>query len=412
MDAGNTSAYHVIRTLAKAGHEAHLSSSEDCIWFASRYCSKSFQSPPGEDAERFLRFLLALIRRWSYDLLIACGDLETEIMARHRAEIASYVKVFMPGDAVHDILLRKNAACQHATRIGVPTPMLHYPAGLEAVRDIAGRIMYPAVVKGELGSSGSHVRYAFAPEELIEHYREVAAMERPAGGRPTVQEYIPGPGYVVHCLFHEGRALAICSHRKDREYPVSGGVTSAGTTVHEPELDRAAIRFLESLRWNGLVKLDFKRDSRDGTFKFLELDGRVSASIDITRAAGADQVLMLCDLAAGKHVTPQLDYRAGVRYCWLYPRDIMSLMTTPWEVPARVLEIALGSSHCDLDFKDVRPLLRVARSAAWYVKQQLKTRTVWKQERQRRALALLVSRQSPRDEPRRPLAAVHGKIRA
>jgi hypothetical protein len=192
---------------------------------------------------------------------------------------------------------------------------------------------------------------------------------------------------------------------------VSGGVTSAGTTVHEPELDRAALRFLESLRWSGLVKLDFKRDSRDGTFKFLELDGRVSASIDITRVAGADQVLLLCALAAGKDVAPQLDYRAGVRYCWLYPRDIMSLMTTPWKVPARVLEIAQHSAHCDLDFNDLRPWLRAARSAAWYVKQQLKNRTVWKQDRQRQALALLASRQSQRDDPHRRLAAVHGKMR-
>jgi predicted ATP-grasp superfamily ATP-dependent carboligase len=352
-----------------------------------------------------------VIRRRDYDLLIACGDLETEIIARHRAEIANYVRVFMPDDALQHILLRKNAACQHATSIGVPTPMLHYPAELEEVREIASHITYPAVVKGELGSSGSHVRYAVGPEELVEHYREIAAMERPVGGRPTVQEYIPGPGYVVHCLFHEGRALAICSHRKEREYPVSGGVTSAGMTVHEPELDRAALRFLESLRWSGLVKLDFKRDSRDGRFKFLELDGRVSASIDITRVAGADQVLMLCALAAGKNVSPQLGYRAGVRYFWLYPRDIMSLMTTPWNVPARVLEIARHSAHCDLDFRDLRPLLRVARSAAWYVKQQLESRTVWKQARQRRALAVLVSRQSPRQDPYRGPTAVHGKMR-
>jgi D-aspartate ligase len=387
LDAGNTSAYHVVRTLARAGHEAHLSSSEDCIWFASRYCSNSFQSPPGEDAERFTRFLLALIKRGDYDLLIACGDLETEIIARRRAEIARYVRVFMPDDAVHDILLRKNAACRHATSVGVPTPMLHYPADVDEVREIAGRILYPAVVKGELGSSGSHVRYATGPDELLEQYREIAAMERPVGGRPTVQEYIPGPGYVVHCLFHQGRALAICSHRKDREYPVSGGVTSAGTTVHEPELDRAALGFLRSLRWNGLVKLDFKRDIRDDTFKFLELDGRVSASIDITRVAGADQVLMLCDLAAGKDVTPQLEYRAGVRYSWLFPRDIMSLMATPWKAPGRVLEIARRRAHCDLDFKDPRPLLRVACSAAWYLKRQLETGAVWRQERQRRALA-------------------------
>ena len=378
LDSGNSSSYHLLRTLSRAGYEAHLSTSEDTfatLWGHSRYCARVHRSPPASDAPRFLQFLVDLLSATRYELLFICGDDEAEVVWNHRDSIENRVHCFLPGQDAREIAFSKNAAYRHAAHAGVAVPHTQIPSSQADLHGIAQRVGMPAVVKGERGVAAARVKYAHSVEELEQAYARLADVERAEGGRPSVQEYVHGQGYVVHALFRDGEPMAICSHRKEREYPVTGGVTSRGTTVHHPELDNAALAFLGSLRWHGLAKLDFKLDAATKRFVFMELDPRVSASFDITRAAGADQALMLCNLAAGNRVEPQLDYREGVRYRWLFPRDVLAVLAKPTDLPSFIADFLVPGVHRDLElWDDPRVFLGAMRVLQWYVRRDLRRR--------------------------------------
>lgn len=381
LDSGNTSSYHAMRSLAQAGHDVHLMSADDSIGLRSKYCGKVIVIADRIDPESYWDLLLEQLRARRYDLLMFCGDREAEIVWNHRRELQPLVTVCLAPEDVRPIVFSKHAAQQHVAALGLPVPLMGFPESESETARIATEMGFPIVVKGEHGSGAARVRYAFSAEEAAEHYRNIAGLERDDGGRCSVQEYIGGPGYVVHALLWHGTPMAVCAHRKDREYPMTGGVTSAATTVAVPAATDAALRILQSLRWHGLAKIDFKYDQRDGTYRFIELDGRISASIDITRVAGVDQTRMLADLVAGKAPRPCLDYRVGVRYQWLFPRDVVTWLAEPWHLATTLTGLSRPHRHLDLDIWDIGPTLRAGRLMLYYLKTQAQTRAVWRQKR-------------------------------
>jgi predicted ATP-grasp superfamily ATP-dependent carboligase len=372
LDSGNTAAYHAMRSMARAGHEVHLCGSASLMWSRSRYIASAIESPPSHDQDAYARFLVDHVRARSYDLMLFCGDHEAEAVYGCRNQINGWVACPLPDAEFDEVALRKNAALEHARSVGIDVPRGGVPASEDDVVVLARQLRFPLVVKGDRGSASSRVRYAHTLSELLAAYREIAEIERAEGARPSIQEFVSGPGYVVHCLFHRGEPMAICSHRKEREYPVAGGVTSCAVTVDHPELDRAALRLLASLRWNGLAKLDFKLDVRERRFHFLELDPRISASIDVCRAAGVDQIQRSCELAAGTRAIPQLEYRAGVRYRWLFPRDVLSVLGRPKQLPAFMLDFLRRDVHCDVGLDDPRITAVALRRLATYVRRDLR----------------------------------------
>lgn len=359
LDAGNSSSYHVMRSLARHGVEAHLVAGRLCHWHRSRYSSAQLTWPWVKDADEsesaFVDHLLRLMAKEKYDLLLSCGDTWTERIYRNFDQFAGRIECATPGPRVSDRVFDKNSASRWAQQAGIPIPRTIFVDDLESVPAAGDALGFPLVVKGQEGSGSSNVRFVLDQPDLLPSYRAVYEMERNLEGMPALQEFVGGPGFLVHMLFWKGEPYAVCCHRKDREYPIGGGVTSAATTVDAPALRDAALSLARSLDWHGLVKMDFVFDPLSGEYKFIEIDPRVSASIDITRAAGVDQVVMLADLVAGKPVEPNLAYKTGVRYRWLFPRDLMVGVAQPRVWLAILPDMFSPRTHFDLGPSDWWP---------------------------------------------------------
>ena len=359
LDAGNSSSYHAMRSLARRGDEVHLVASPHCHWRWSKYCSRAIDEPiarPGQDEQQTtVAFLLDLLHGEDYGLLLSCGDALTEAIYAHFDDFSALADCAAPGPRVADIVLNKVRASEFAEELGVPVPATFALGGPALSRSELPSLPYPLVVKGQRGSGSSNVRFADGPDSLVKGFEEVRELESDLEGTPSVQEYVAGPGYLVHLLYWRGEPYAAVCHRKDREYPVGGGVTAAATTVHEPALLEAALKIAGALEWHGLVKMDFLHDPATGEFKFVEIDPRVSASVDIARVAGVDQVAMLADLVEGKAVKPNLSFRAGVRYRWLFPRDLLAGIASPGAYLRLLPDILSPRVHFDLGPSDWWP---------------------------------------------------------
>lgn len=362
IDAGNTSAYHAMRSLARSGHEVHLVGGPRTAAHRSKYCGRAIQWERSqlEDDAGLIASLIEQVKATRYDLLLSCSETAAELIFTHHDALSNYVECGIPDPSVREVAFNKNAAYRLAEAIGVPSPAIFYPESVEEAVRRSEAMRYPLVVKGQKGSAAAHVRFVATPEAFEANYREICALEPDVEGLPSVQEYIGGDGYVVHLLYFEGQARAVCAHRKDREFPFGGGVTCAATTVAIPELQEAALKVVGPLNWHGLIKVDFKFDPKTGEYKFIELTPRVSASIDITRAAGADQVALFSDLLQGRRAPSLAVARPGVRYRWLFPRDLMHLVMQPKLLWQAAPDLLSRNVYFDMSLEDWRPLVSEA----------------------------------------------------
>jgi D-aspartate ligase len=137
---------------------------------------------------------------------------------------------------------------------------------------------------------------------------------------------IPGGGEVQFsyaAVSSEGASIASLVARRARQYPVEFGITSTFVeTVEQAAVEQAADRFLASIRFSGLVELEFKYDMRDGRYKLLDVDPRPWTWIALAGAAGLDFPWMQWWLARGQPVVPSRG-RTGV--AWTHAsRDLVS----------------------------------------------------------------------------------------
>ncbi len=368
LDSGNSSAYHAMRSLSRKGHVVHMMGAERSLWFSSKYCAAAHPVPADDYREEksMITTLVDLLSRHSFDLLLFCSDLQAEYIYKNFERVSQQVDCFIPGPRVLEVAFSKAAAYRHAERIGLPIPRTVIPVNMEEVEELKRTLTYPVVVKGERGTASSHVRLVAHSDELLPMFNVVKELENGAACLPMIQEYVSGAGYVVHALFFEGKPVSVCCHKKLREYPAWGGVTSAAITVDDPMLIDYAIAFGTSVDWHGLIKFDFKFDDGSKDYKFIEMDPRVSASIDITRAACADQIALLCALSDGEGIDALVKPRPGVKYCWFFPRDLFCLVTQPRYMFAELADFFSPNVHHDFSFDDWRLSTRVAaRSVKW-----------------------------------------------
>jgi predicted ATP-grasp superfamily ATP-dependent carboligase len=107
-----------------------------------------------------------------------------------------------------------------------------------------------------------------------------------------VQEFIPGDGreqFGYGAFFKDGRAVGSMVACRRRQHPPEFGRASTYVeTVDIPEIETLSQRFLQAIDYYGLVEVEFKRDSRDGRYKLLDVNARAWGYHTLGRRAGVD----------------------------------------------------------------------------------------------------------------------------
>ncbi|MDQ3553972.1 MAG: ATP-grasp domain-containing protein, partial [Chloroflexota bacterium] len=154
------------------------------------------------------------------------------------------------------------------------------------------------------------VRYA---KDALEAKAHVARMDLRDG--ILAQEFIQGPGVGVEIVAVEGVPILVFQHRRLREFPPYGGMSTLRESVPvDPELARYAISLLSALRWTGLAMIEFK-SSPEGP-RLLEINGRAWGSLPLAVHSGADFPTVLAESLLGPPApkrAPARSARIGVR---------------------------------------------------------------------------------------------------
>ncbi len=327
---GSHGSVGIARSLGRRGIPVWVLHHGPCIQKYSRYVQRSPNWPAGEEAQ--VECLLSLADRYQLDgwTLFPAAEADVELFSRHWSALSERFRITTPPWEVTRFAFDKRLTYQRCNALGIDCPWTKVPATREELFDID--CQFPAILKPAYRRSRNAFTEAKAwrvddRATLLQRFEEATLAV--GSGSVLLQEMIPGGGesqYSYAALCNDGKPVASLVARRTRQYPVDFGYTSTFVeTLDRPEVEDAAVRFLESINYSGLVEVEFKYDRRDKRYKLLDVNPRVWTWHMLGQRAGVDFPYLMWLQAHGRTI-PQLRGRTGVRWI-LGVRDFVAAMT-------------------------------------------------------------------------------------
>lgn len=349
----------LVRHLGQRGARVDvLAESPHSLACTTRYCNEVVPVSSPETIA-FLAAAREAVARNRYDVVIPVGYPRTLMFAQHRSEFVAHTKIELASAESIELAANKVRMVELAKRVGVPTPKTFVPSALGDVNEAGRLLRYPLVVKPQRESRGRSVRYAHTDEELREGCAPYFPPLTPEADPPIVQEFIPGDGCGFFATYQKGVCKRIFMHRRVREYPASGGVSTCAESFYDARLEVYGRRLLDAMSWHGVAMVEVRRDSRDGEFKLIEVNPKLWGSLDLALAAGADFPGDLCRMAVGQELEFTDRYNRHLRYRWPFSisGELYHLKSRPLSVVDTTLDFLNPRVKSNIWFSDLRPNL-------------------------------------------------------
>jgi predicted ATP-grasp superfamily ATP-dependent carboligase len=299
----------VVRSLGRRGVRVRVvRSDEHALAEASRYVSGRLSWPAGDD--RRVEYLLALAERerlhdW---VLIPTHDEEAALISRHREALAGTYRVTTPAWETLRAAYDKRFTYAAGAEAGLDQPWTLFPDGEAALGQAEGR--FPVVIKPAYKASANRLTMDKAwraddPDALLRLYRDACSL---VDARILmVQQLVAGNGdsqlsYAALCS--NGEVVASLAARRVRQYPMDFGRASSHVeTIDDQSLELDATRLLRSLRFTGMVEVEFKRDPGTRANLLLDINPRAWGWQSLGARAGVDFPYLLWRLATGERIS-------------------------------------------------------------------------------------------------------------
>jgi predicted ATP-grasp superfamily ATP-dependent carboligase len=328
----------------------------------SRYWRQLFFWNFNAPDEATVDFLLDIANRIGIKpVLFTLSDWAAIFMERHAAALQEAYIFSRCAVPIIERLANKWEMFEIAQECGIPTPLTIYPKTREQVAEFLDRVSVPVVMKTADAS------LPYIPQKAVLRTRDDALRKWDADaakGPPNlvVQEYIPGDAssvWMCNAYFNSAsEALCVFTGRKLRQISETGVATLA-VCEQNNEVAELTKRFMKAVGYAGAVGIGYRYDERDGKYKLLDVNARVSGVFRLFRSPdGADTVrVAYSDLTGQPTSVASLD--SGRK--WMLEDDLLAAWR---EVKARKLSVSrwiasmFGVSELHwLARDDVAPLL-------------------------------------------------------
>jgi predicted ATP-grasp superfamily ATP-dependent carboligase len=320
----------IVRQLGKQGvFVSVVAGSKGSLACRSRYCREVILARNGR-TESLIETTLRAVQEKHFDLVIPVSYSMTLAFAQRKDQLLPYTQLELPPYETIAQAADKLEMIRRAKRMGVPTPRTIRASKRDP---LDAELRFPLVIKPQRESPGRPpIRYVYRKEQLSAALLELSdSPDNGAFSESIIQEYIPGHGCGLFATYQNGVCKRVFMHRRVREYPVRGGVSSCAESFYDSALESHGRRMLDALNWHGVAMVEFRRDDRDGEYKLMEVNPKFWGSLDLALAAGADFPGDLCHMALGRALPFTDHYRRDLRFHWPLSGqgDLFHLWTRP-----------------------------------------------------------------------------------
>jgi D-aspartate ligase len=283
-----------------------LSSIDVKITSSSKLCD--YRVVPGLNSEEgLISTLLDLGRQLAAEgkvpILHGSADWNTRMISLHKAELEQWYVVPYIDFALLDEITQKRRFYEICEELGIAYPKTWYiPCPTEHEPLDTSAFPYPLIAKPSNSAAWDDIEFPGkkkiyeieTPEELTQAFEAVCAS--PYEHDLIVQDFVPGDDDAI-------RSLTTFSDAEGRLRVVSGG--RVALQDHSPlalgnpvcilgeKVDKIiedASRFLEHVGYRGYANFDIKFDSRDGSYRFFEVNTRPGKNTFYVTLGGVNYV--------------------------------------------------------------------------------------------------------------------------
>ena len=264
--------------------------------------------PDMDNKERFVERLHEIAQRYpgKKKLLLACGDWYVRLISENKAELErDYVVPYIDAQLL-DRLVLKDSFYSICEEVGVPYPKT-FVYDCRDPQPLEFDFPYPVIAKP--ASSAAYHYARFEGKKKVFRMKDEAELSalleklRASGYdyKFLIQDTIPGLDYHMriltvycdrngecrffaggHCLLEDNAAMGV------------GNPVAILNDVNRELMEHAA-RLLKHVGYTGFANFDIKYDSRDGSFRFFEINTRLGRSNFYITGSGFNAVKWMVD---------------------------------------------------------------------------------------------------------------------
>lgn len=301
---GYVNALGLVRSLAAQGIPVALVSNRpfDIAQHSRWICSHDHLPDLDRSPETLIELLERRSNQWTGWAIFPTNDEAIEVLAAHHDRLSCWYQLIAPELEIARYLLDKALMLRVARDTGMQAARCYGPATEATVANADPS--YPVIVKPVVGHRFSS---RFGVKVLVANNRQQlwAAVQtfETAGLEGQIFDFIPGPDSQIFAqvIYMDARAEPVASAtvRKLRQSPPLFGVARVAEVVESRDiLHESTVEMLRRIGFRGIAAAEFKLDPRDGSYRFLEINGRSvlyntlleCAGLNISRLAWSDYV--------------------------------------------------------------------------------------------------------------------------
>ncbi|MDQ6835037.1 MAG: ATP-grasp domain-containing protein [Actinomycetota bacterium] len=322
IDAEQRAALAAVRVLGAGGlRTVALATSPLAPALFSRWTGcRATVTDPDDDPDGFVDGVLEVCTERRPRVLIACHDGSIAALRRRRREVEQVVGLALAREPAIEIAVDKSRTLAIAAELGIRVPRGVLVEKLEEAAAAVTEVGLPVVCKpvqswafGADGGQRLHATVASQKPTALAAVR--GTLEQ--GVSVLVQEWLSGDREAVSLMLTGDRIWARFAQRATRTMPPLGGNSVLRESIPLPEdITPDAERLVRAIGLEGYAEVEFRRD-RSGRPALMEINPRLSASVENAVRAGIPFPRLVYDWAAGTALQDAGEYGTGLRMRWL-----------------------------------------------------------------------------------------------
>lgn len=315
LDASLRQSLVAVRSLGRRGLGVAAAETHDhAPAFASRWCQRGLVFPAKEGTDAYEGILEHWLERTGARVLIASNDATIALLRRHRARLEPRVRLALGDEPALAIAVNKERTLAVARRLGLHVPREMVVREVDEVPAALKEIGLPAVIKpGESWLWNGREGVRLGAELVVtpaEARRAVEAVTR-FGEAALVQQLLTGRREAVSFLHADGEVYArFAQWARRTSTPLGGDSVLRQSIVIPPDIGSHAEALVREINLEGYSEVEFRRGA-DGIPYLMEINPRLSASVEVAVRAGVDFPYLLYQWASGGPIERLAGYRIG-----------------------------------------------------------------------------------------------------